>query len=85
MVGTGNIHLGYPTPYREGEPAAGAQDAKRLGDELLRTGQVKNAEVGAHRVEGRVGERQLLRVAFNKLHRGPRAIGAYIRPLFSST
>src|SRR6266550_7435429 len=51
-------------PNRKAEFAARLEDAERFSTRALRVRHVKQSEVGQNAIEGHIGERQILRIAF---------------------
>ena len=51
-------------PNREAEFSAGLEDAESLRTSVLRVRHMEQSEIGQNAIEGGVGERQILRIAF---------------------
>ena len=51
-------------PNREAEFSAGLEDAECFSTSALRVRHMEQSEVGQNAIEGRIGERQILRIAF---------------------
>jgi hypothetical protein len=73
------VHVLVGDDIGDREPAAGAQDARGLGEHLGLVRREVDHAVGDHDVDGRVGERDVLDVALEELgvpHAGAGRVGA---------